>query len=104
MTMRRGGLNDRDAILARLRQASPALKERYPIRSLGVFGSFARGDVGNASDVDILVDFSRPVSLSTFLALEDDLKAVTGRSVDLVSRPALKPHIGRNVTRDLVSV
>jgi len=42
--------------------------------------------------------------LSTFLALEDELKALTGREVDLVSRQALKPHIGRNVMRDLVLV
>jgi len=69
-----------------------------------MFGSFARGDAGDASDLDILVEFSRPVSLSTFLALEDELTALAGRKVDLVSRRALKPNIGRNVARDLMPV
>lgn len=97
-------MSDRDTILASLRRASPTLRERYPIRSLALFGSFARNDAGEASDLDILVEFSQPVSLSAFLALEDELKALTGRDVDLVSRDALKPHIGRSVARDLVQV
>ncbi|HXZ00632.1 MAG TPA: nucleotidyltransferase family protein [Stellaceae bacterium] len=97
-------MSGRDTILACLRQALPALSRRYPIRSLAMFGSFARGDAGDASDLDILVEFSRPVSLSTFLALEDELTALAGRKVDLVSRRALKPNIGRNVARDLMPV
>jgi len=97
-------MNDRESVLASLRAAGAGLKQRYPIRSLGLFGSFARGDVGASSDLDVLVEFTRPVSLSTFLALEDELKTLTGCEVDLVSRQALKPHIGRNVMRDLVLV
>jgi len=95
-------MEERDSLLASLRGALPALKQRYPIQSLALFGSFARGDGRESSDVDLLVEFSRPVSLSTFLALEDELKALAGRDVDLISRGALKPHIGRNVARDLV--
>ena len=94
----------RTPLLELLHGALPALKERYPIRSLGLFGSFARGDMSESSDLDILVDFARPVSLSRFLALEEELGQLTGRNVDLVSRESLKPHIGRNVLRDLVPV
>jgi predicted nucleotidyltransferase len=97
-------MSDRETILAGLRRAFPDLKRQYPIQSLGLFGSFARGDAGDASDVDILVEFARPVSLSTFLMLEGDLRQLIGRRVDLVSRRALKPHMGRNVARDLVAV
>ena len=97
-------MSDREAILASLRQAFPELKRHYPIQSLGLFGSFARGDAGEAGDVDILVEFARPVSLSTFLTLEGALAELIGRRVDLVSRRAPKPHIGRNVARDLVVV
>ncbi len=93
---------DRDAILAGLRQALPDLKERWPIRSLGVFGSFARGDVTDASDLDVLVEFERPVDMFSFLALEEALAALSGKRVDLVTRRALKPFIGRNILRDLV--
>ncbi|MFI5020260.1 MAG: nucleotidyltransferase family protein [Alphaproteobacteria bacterium] len=97
-------MSHQELILAILRKAFPGLKQRYPIRLLGLFGSFARGDVREASDLDILVEFTRPVSLSTFLALEDELKALTGREVDLVTRGGLKPHIGRHVMRELVQV
>jgi predicted nucleotidyltransferase len=97
-------MSDRESILARLRQALPSLKQHYPIRSLGLFGSTARGDGGDASDIDILVEFTRPVSLSTFLALEDELRRLLGRSIDLVSQQALKPHVRRTVAHDLVKV
>jgi uncharacterized protein len=97
-------MSDRESILARLRQSLPRLKRQYPIRSLGLFGSMARGDAADASDIDILVEFTRPVSLSTFLALEDELERLLGRPIDLVSRRALKPYVGRTVARDLVEV
>ncbi len=97
-------MSGREALLTRLQAALPGLKEKYPIRSLGLFGSFARGDAGESSDLDILVEFAGPLPLSRFLALEQELKALTGREVDLVSRQALKPHMGRNVMRELVRV
>jgi uncharacterized protein len=94
--------SERDAVLAALRAALPALRRRFPIRSLGIFGSFARGDIGAGSDVDVLVEFEVPVGLSSFVALEDALRMAAGRPLDLVSRAALKPRIGRHVLRDLV--
>ncbi len=95
-------MNDLDTIVGTLRAAMPELKRRWPIRSLGIFGSFARGDSGDASDLDVLVEFERPVGISTFFDLESELCSLTGRSVDLVARPALKPYIGRSVMRDLI--
>jgi uncharacterized protein len=50
----------------------------------------------------VLVEFERPIGLSAFLALEDALRATVGRPVDLVSRAALKSHIGRRALRDVV--
>jgi predicted nucleotidyltransferase len=93
---------ERDAILGSLRAALPDLKQRWPIRSLGLFGSFARGDAGDDSDIDVLVEFEHPVGLSAFLGLESELHSLLSRRVDLVSRAALKPHMGREVMRDLV--
>jgi uncharacterized protein len=97
-------MSDRESILASLRRAFPDLKRQYLIQSLGLFGSVARGDARDTSDVDILVEFAGPVSLSTFLTLEAELGQLIGRQVDLVSRRALKPYTGRNVARDLVAV
>jgi predicted nucleotidyltransferase len=97
-------MNARDEILGVLRAESAGLRRLWPIRSLAVFGSVARGEDGPGSDLDILVEFDEPVSLSDFLALEDRLSALTGRRVELVSRTALKPFIGRRVLREAVPV
>lgn len=84
-------------ILALLRSALPALREEWPIRSLAIFGSRVRDDATPDSDLDVLVEFSRPIPLSSFLALEGRLASITGLRVDLVSAAALKPHIGARV-------
>jgi predicted nucleotidyltransferase len=95
-------MNSRDEPLAALRGALPELRRRWPIRSLAVFGSVAREEAGPASDLDILVEFGEPIGLSAFLALEDTLTGLAGQRVDLVSRAALKPHIGRRVLQEAV--
>jgi uncharacterized protein len=97
-----GPMSERDEILAVLRAALPDLRQRWPIRSLALFGSVARGDASAASDIDILVEFERPLGLSAFIALEASLAGLTGRRVDLVSRAALKPRIGRRILGEAV--
>jgi len=97
-------MSDADDILRTLRTALPELRRRWPIHSLALFGSVARGDASPASDLDVLVEFERPVTLSAFLALEDELAGLTGRRIDLVSTRALKPHIGRRVRAEAVTV
>lgn len=95
---------ERDKILAALRGAFPELQRRWPIRSLAVFGSMARGEAGAVSDLDILVEFDRPIGLSSFLALEQEFSAMTGRRVDLVSKLALKPYVARHVLSEALRV
>jgi uncharacterized protein len=97
-------MNEKDNALTALRQALPSLQRRWPIRSLAMFGSVARGEAGPASDLDILVEFERPIGLSSFLALEQELTALTGRRADLVSRLALKPFTARQVLGEALRV
>ena len=85
-------------------QHKPVLAERFKVRKLGVFGSFVRGEQNDRSDVDVLVEFSEPVGFFTFINLEEYLQGLLGHKVDLVTRKALKPHIGRNILRELVTV
>jgi uncharacterized protein len=97
-------MSEREDILTALRVALPELRRRWPIRGLALFGSVARGEATAASDLDVLVEFTEPVTLSSFLSLEQTLSELTGRPVDLISRPALKPFIGERVLREAVSV
>jgi predicted nucleotidyltransferase len=91
-------------IIALLRAALPSLREQWPIRSLALFGSRVRDDATPASDLDVLVEFARPVALSSFLALETRLAAITGLRVDLVSAAALKPYIGDRVRAEAIAL
>jgi predicted nucleotidyltransferase len=89
-------------IIADLRAAMPALRQEWPIRSLALFGSRVRDDAGPESDLDVLVEFSGPIALSAFLALEERLAAIAGVRVDLVSAASLKPFIGERVRAEAV--
>lgn len=95
-------MSEPDDVLTILRTALPDLRERWPIRALAVFGSVARREAGPTSDLDILVEFDEPIGLSAFLALEERLTMLAGRRVELVSRAALKPHIGGHVLREAI--
>jgi predicted nucleotidyltransferase len=91
-------------IIAILRAALPQLREQWPIRSLALFGSRVRDDATPDSDLDVLVEFAQPVTISQFLALEERLASMTGLRIDLVSAAALKPHIGERVRAEAVAL
>jgi predicted nucleotidyltransferase len=97
-------MTDKDSIIACLRGELPDLRKQWPIRSLALFGSRVSDDARPDSDLDVLVEFARPVPLSSFLALEERLGAITGLRVDLVSAAALKPYIGRRVLAEAVAL
>jgi predicted nucleotidyltransferase len=77
---------------------------RFGVRSLALFGSRAREQAHPGSDVDLLVDFARPIDLLAFMELEEELQAWLGASVDLVPRDALKPLLRERILREAVSV
>ena len=88
---------------------TPLQPMRDVLRAHGVvraalFGSFARGAVTEQSDVDILVEFARPVSLLDVAALELKLSDLLGRSVEIVTYRALNPRIKDQVLREQVSI
>ena len=63
------------------------------VKSLRLFGSVVRGEARPGSDIDILVEFSRPVGLLAFVRLKNRLAELLGRPVDLVTPEALKPPL-----------
>jgi predicted nucleotidyltransferase len=95
-------MSEKDAIITRLRAALPDLRQRWPIHSLALFGSVVREEATAASDLDVLVEFNQPVDLFAFLALEEELAGLAGCRVDLVSRRALKRHMGQRILAESV--
>jgi predicted nucleotidyltransferase len=95
---------DRVAILERLKAEAPALREKYRLASLAVFGSMARGDNREGSDVDILVTFEGKADFDRFMGLKLDLEDRFGRRVDLGTPDTLRPEMRAEVERDLFHV
>ena len=80
----------------------PVLRERFKVETIGIFGSYVRGEQKRKSDLDVLVEFSDPPSLFEFVELEDFLSQKLGVKVDLVMRDALKPRIKDSILSEAV--
>ena len=80
------------------------LKKKFKVKTIGVFGSYVRGEQRQRSDVDVLVEFEEPIGLFEFMDLEMYLSNLLGAKVDLVSKKALKPHIGEHILKEVVIV
>ncbi len=87
-----------------LQKRLPELREQYSVKSLGVFGSYVRGEQKRRSDLDILVEFERAPSLMEFVHLKRYLSELVGIPVDLVLKKTLKPNIGRHILAEVVPV
>ncbi|MFW6385375.1 MAG: nucleotidyltransferase family protein [Halodesulfurarchaeum sp.] len=97
-------MGDADAIRTELAALKSELEGEYPIRDLGVFGSYARDEQDPESDLDVLVTFDRPVTLFELVRLENELSRRLDLDVDLVTRESLKPRIRSHVDEDVVYV
>jgi len=82
----------REEILALLKQQKPFLQARFNVSSIGIFGSVARNEATEGSDIDILVEFNGRIGLA-FVDLAEFLERLLGAKVDLVSRRALRPEV-----------
>jgi hypothetical protein len=92
----------RTEVLEILRSLKAELRERYHVESIALFGSYARGEQGEGSDIDVLVEFGSGADLFDFVGLSQYLEEKLGSGVDVVPEAALRPEIRRSVTRDLL--
>lgn len=90
--------------LKRLEEIKPDLQKSYFIKQIGIFGSCIRGEEETESDLDILVEFYKPIDIFKFMELERFLSEKLDIKVDLVSKKALKPFIGRKILKEVVYV
>lgn len=95
-------MKDLPTILAALRRLEPDLKSRYPLRQIGVFGSYARGEQRPNSDLDIIVDLEPGLTLIDLARLEGELSESLGLPVEVVIKDALKPRIEKRILAEAI--
>ncbi|PWB76595.1 MAG: nucleotidyltransferase [Anaerolineales bacterium] len=92
---------EREKVIQLLKVRKRRLK-KFGVRSISIFGSVARNKVGRQSDVDLLVEFEKPVGLFEFARLQMYLEEVLGRKVDLVTPEALRKELRETILREAI--
>lgn len=93
-----------DEIRAILNSHRAVLQERYGVRSIAVFGSYARGEATEASDVDLIVEFTEKPGLLKFVNLEAYLSEILGIPAQITTLEALRSEIRENALKDAVTI
>lgn len=96
-------MTSREEVLNKLTALKAQLVRSYPIASIALFGSFARSEQTNHSDIDILVELNGQIG-SKFIDLAEELEAYLGQRVDLVSKKGIKPRYLKSIESDLIYV
>ena len=96
-------MKSREEILAILRSAMPELSREFGVRRLAIFGSCARGEAGERSDVDVLVDVDPRLGLR-FVDLAERIEALLGLPADVVSRRSISARHWALIEADLLDV
>ena len=85
----------------KLKEIKELILRNYSVKQIGIFGSYIRGEQDSDSDLDILVEFEKPIDIFKFVELERILSEKLNANVDLVSKKALKHFIGREILREV---
>jgi predicted nucleotidyltransferase len=93
-----------DTIISTISSIKPVLRDQYNVKKIGIFGSYIRGEQTKSSDLDILVEFEKPISLFRFMDLEEYLEQILSKKIDLVSKKALKPRIGKHILEEVMNI
>lgn len=86
------------------RETIVSILTRHDAAWIAIFGSYARGSAGPASDIDILVRFTRKKSLFSLVRIEDELAQALGVKVDLVTENAVSPYLADAIYHDAVVI
>ncbi len=92
-----------EAIIEKLKKHKPELQKKYPVSRLGVFGSYARREATEKSDIDIAVEINGTMGLS-FVAMAEEIENLFGIKTDVIPLRSIKPHYLQYVEKDIVYV
>ena len=90
-------------VLQKLSDHKGELQAKYLLKSIALFGSYARGEQTQESDIDVLVEFSEPVGFE-FIDLLEELEKIFNQKVDLVSKRGIKSHYLPDIEDDVIYV
>jgi uncharacterized protein len=90
-------------IKAKLTEIKPKLQEKYPLQSLALFGSYARNEQTEVSDVDVMVELNGGIGLK-FVSLANEIQEYIGIKTDVVSKNGIKPRYFECIKNDLIYV
>lgn len=76
-------------------------REQYGLKEVGIFGSYVKGEQKEKSDIDMLIELEKPIGFVRFMRLENALSQLLGVRVEMVTRKALKPHIGKRILQEV---
>jgi uncharacterized protein len=97
----------REQAIKLLQEKHPYLAAEFGVSRIGLFGSYAQGHADESSDVDIIVEFERPIGFR-FVELVDYLEYLLGRAVDVLTPAGIQnirlERIGRSITQSIVYV
>lgn len=96
-------MNTSADILAIIEKNKATLYRKYPIKSIGIFGSYAREEQNASSDIDIIVDFHDSIGIR-FIDLADEIEALLNCKVDLVSRKGVKEKYLQLIEQEVIYV
>jgi len=98
---------DKDEIIRLMRENYNFLTTEYGVSRIGIFGSLVKGTMTEDSDVDIVVEFKRPIGFK-FIRLVEYLESLFGKKVDVITKAGIEnirvKEVARNIERDLIYV
>jgi len=93
-------MESRDEIIKKIKEQYSYLSQQYGIRRIGIFGSVAMDTAGQDSDIDIVVEFDRPIGLK-FMELIEYMEKLFGKKVDVLTKDGIKNIRVKNVSREI---
>ena len=96
-------MKTRDEIINCLKENKERLQSKFPLKSIALFGSYARNEQTEESDIDVLVEFNQSVGFE-FIDLLEDLEKLFNHKIDLVSKKGVKDHYLPYIEDDAIYV
>jgi len=95
---------DKRTVLTQLANSVEEIRRRFSVKAISVFGSTARDEATENSDVDVLVTFNQKATFDLFMDLKFYLEDLLGTGVDLVTDKALRPQIRKTIEQEIINV